>query len=94
MSAPADNIASDDPVENTTTVAAESDTDMDEYLRQFDKVGESNAALANILKLMAKAQHDQERIQILTQYCVHLQRQNEQLFDLLVQMNNVLGQPK
>jgi hypothetical protein len=89
-----DNIADTEVTTSTTADVtadgtADSVVDMD-YLERFDKVSATNEQLAKILLALDKAPYDQERIQVSIKYLNLLQKQNESMYDLLVEMNNVI----
>lgn len=67
------------------------DVDMDAYIARFGNIEaqheEGNRLLANALN----GQHDQARIKALVEYAVHSQRQIEEMYNLLVDMNNIFG---
>jgi hypothetical protein len=79
-------------VDNIAAVdTAEESFNEEEYLARFSNITESNQELNNIIKNIDTADCDQNRIVTLMQYVNKLQKQNEMLLDLLIDMNNCFG---
>jgi len=63
----------------------------DEYLAKFDTLSDCNHGLAQIVAGFGSQPDDQQRLYAVMNYVVALQKQNEHLYDLLVEMNNYFG---
>lgn len=77
--------------ENNTEKVEDNDEDMDEYLARFDKIQAQNDAGNAIISELKLAAHDQARVETLCKYVVHLQQQCDEMYSLLINMNNIFG---
>jgi len=90
---PKDNIAHVDDIDPAVTPAGDTSNDSDALVEKFDQV---QALLMNqraVLDGVGSAQGVANKIEALRLYAVQLQRQNETMYDLLVEMNNFFGKP-
>lgn len=71
--------------------ATDSKDDMENYVKKFENLSILNGELGQLCLRLKKAQHDQDRVLSLTKYVYKLQEQNEQLYSLLVEMNNIFA---
>jgi hypothetical protein len=69
----------------------ETDEEMEKYLEKFSSVKQSIAEYRQKIGDIRHAQHDQHRIELLTDSLVDSVLLLENMFSLLVDMNNVLG---
>ncbi len=64
-----------------------------EYLAKFDPVEGSHIILTNLLNSLPYQPNQDMRLAVALDYIKTQQRLNEQIFDLLVSMNNVFARP-
>jgi hypothetical protein len=79
---------------SSATVDAEDDAEevnMDEYMSRFEKIQLQNEIGKQLISAITSGQHDQARVKALIDYVVHSQEQNEEMYNLLVDMNNLFG---
>jgi hypothetical protein len=60
----------------------------DKYMRRFETVESHNNTLKSILKEMDFHPDDQQRLYGVISYIHELQKQNNEMLDLMVEMNN------
>lgn len=84
---PVDTVPSDTPCVDTVP----SDEDAFKYLEGFDIISNLNDTLRTCMDQVVSAPHDQARIQALIGYIKIQQEQNEELYNLVVGMNNFFG---
>lgn len=84
-----DNIEDDASVEVAGAVTlAESDDESKELMARFEDVQLGINKSGELIKELLRQPHDEARVGSLIKYCVHLHKQNTQMHDLIVQMNN------
>lgn len=84
-----DNIA-DEEVSNIAMMQPAKEAD-DEYLKRFDSLDQSNTYLRKIVDSLDRQPHDEARVRTLKEIVKVQQKVNEDLYDLLVEMNNFFG---
>ena len=82
-----DTVANDTVANDTTST----DDDAFKYLEGFDVISNLNDTLRLSMNEVVSAPHDQARIQALIGYIKIQQQQNEELYNLVVGMNNFFG---
>lgn len=87
----------EDNVANTNNIADNADKkssmqdSADHYLCHFEKLESSNGVLASCVGELSHQPHDEARVGALIRCLQSQQCVNEQLYDLLVEMNNFFG---
>lgn len=74
-----------------STVDAAQDALTDDYLKRFEDIENNNKKLVAIVKGFDSQPDDQQRLYAVMQYVRELQKHNDAMFDLLVEMNNFFG---
>lgn len=85
-----DNIVQND-ASDTQVNAADADDNDDTYMKNFDTVLNMNEEIEKLTSQLPKAQHDQERIKLLTSIVKLQSTQFENMYTLMVEMNNYFG---
>lgn len=91
----ADNIENvevlpDEPenLDNVTPPAKVEDS-IDDYLSRFDAISDLHEKLTPNLEKLLKVPHDEDRVSELVKFVVNQQKVNEEVYALLVDMNNL-----
>ena len=85
------------PVDTTPTATADpadepsDEVNMDEYMARFEKIQSQNEVNKQLLAAIMSSPHDQARVKALIEYVVHSQSHTEEIYNLLVDMNNLFG---
>lgn len=64
------------------------DNDADEYMARFDAVENQNCLLKKLVNAIPQLPNQNARNAQIAQICQEQQKLNDQMFDLLVEMNN------
>lgn len=81
-------------VDTSVVTPNEDDTEevnMDEYMARFEKIQMQNEVSKQLVAAIKSGQHDQARVKAMVEYVIHSQAQNEEMYNLLVDMNNLFG---
>jgi len=85
------------PTATTPTATADpadepsDEVNMDEYMARFEKIQSQNEVNKQLLAAIMSSPHDQARVKALIEYVVHSQSHTEEIYNLLVDMNNLFG---
>mgnify|MGYP001559261421 FL=1 len=69
----------------------DAEDDYDSYMKKFEDVEKGNIDLTEIMTRLTGKQTSENKINVLACYVRNLQKQNDRLYDLLVEMNNYFG---
>jgi len=79
------------PVDQVAQKLDDHVTDEDTHYKLFDDHAAFSSKLDALMKKLPKAQHDQERVQLLAEMVKHLIEQQKKGHDLMVSMNNMMA---
>ena len=90
---PTEDAGATTTVFDTADIAADhaDDVNMEEYMARFEKIQSQNEVNKRLLAAIMSSPHDQARVKALIEYVVHSQSQTEEIYNLLVDMNNLFG---
>jgi len=90
---PADNIAQDQVLPTSTHIDTV-DTEYADYMRTFDEIGDHNDRIGGMIKTIDDQMYDQDRLREAINVIRELHEINNRMYTLLVEMNNVFGDPE